>query len=248
MRGAAKAPPLIREELASDAYNPFTEDGTDISELDITDKGDFELSGNMGYMEMETITAGHLEEGFRLLTLGGDHSITYPVVKAHAEYHDAIHIVHLDAHSDLYDEFEGDRYSHACPFARIMEGGYAERLVQVGIRAGTAHQREQAERFGVEIHEARHFDRNCLKDLKKPVYLSVDMDVLDPAFAPGISHREAGGLTSRQLIDLILSIPVPVIGADLVEYNPDRDADRITASVAAKLMRELLAKLVVSRK
>src|ERR1017187_4286495 len=94
-----------------------------------------------------------IEAGKRPLSLGGDHSITYPIVKAFARRYPELTIFHFDAHPDLYDEFEGNRLSHACPFARIMEAGLAKRLVQMGIRTINRHQREQAQRFGVEVVE-----------------------------------------------------------------------------------------------
>ena len=180
-----------------------------------------------------------------LLILGGDHSVTFPVVQAVARKHGQLNILHFDAHPDLYDEFEGDRFSHACPFARIMEAGLARRLVQVGIRTANAHQREQAARYGVETVEARNWTGQ-LPQLDGPLYISVDMDVLDPAFAPGISHHEPGGLTTRELINAIQSINVPVVAVDVVELNPRRDRDDVTAVCAAKIMRELAAVIVRS--
>ena len=135
--------------------------------------------------------------------LGGDHAVTYPVVRAVAAIHGPVDILHFDAHPDLYDEFEGRRLSHACPFARIMEEGLARRLVQVGIRTLNAHQRAQAERFGVEIHPMNTFDAHSfVPDLAAPAYLSFDLDALDPAFAPGVSHHEPGGLTVRETLDI----------------------------------------------
>ncbi len=179
--------------------------------------------------------------------MGGDHSISFPVVRsiarAIARKHGKLNILHFDAHPDLYEEFEGDRFSHACPFARIMEAGLATRLVQVGIRTANAHQREQAARYGVETIEARDWAGN-LPELAGPVYISVDIDVLDPAFAPGISHHEPGGLSTRELVNAIQSIKAPVVAADLVELNPRRDRDDVTAVAAAKIMRELAAAIV----
>ena len=112
----------------------------------------------------------------------------------------------MDAHPDLYDEFEGDRYSHACPFARIMDEQLADRLVQVGIRTMTEHQRAQARRFGVEVIEMRNIQGDLRVPLSTPVYVSIDVDALDPAFAPGVSHREPGGLSVRQLLSLLHGI------------------------------------------
>ena len=159
----------------------------------------------------------------------------------------AIDVVHIDAHSDLYDELHGDRLSHACPFSRIMEEGLVSRLVQLGIRTLNAHQRAQAERFGVEVFEMRDWrpEDGLPADLAGPLYLSLDLDALDPAFAPGVSHPEPGGLSTRQLLDILQALPAPLIGADLVELNPLRDPLGLTARVAAKLLKEIAARLLL---
>nr|NIV28320.1 agmatinase [Anaerolineae bacterium] len=152
----------------------------------------------------------------------------------------------LDAHPDLYDEIEGNRYSHGCPFARIMEESLVTRLVQVGIRTMNPHQRAQAERFGVEVHEMRDWRPGTAFDFGGPVYLSLDLDVLDPAFAPGTSHHEPGGLSTREVLELIQNLRAPIVGADIVELNPKRDPLGITAMAAAKLLKEVVAGMVES--
>jgi len=241
MRGPAKAPALIREALYSDSANMFTEDLKDVSKMSIDDKGDFEIEE---YFNIEAITSRNLEGDGKLLTLGGDHSITYPLIKAHHEKYPTLDILHIDAHGDLYDELNGDKYSHGCPFARIMESGLATNLVQVGIRTLTAHQQEQAEKFNVEIHQMKNLDLSKIRKFENPLYISLDMDAFDPAFAPGVSHYEPGGLSSRQVIDLIQNLDAEVVGADIVEYNPDKDFQKMTAYLAAKMMKEILAKMV----
>ncbi|HEU5368900.1 MAG TPA: arginase family protein, partial [Ktedonobacterales bacterium] len=145
-----------------------------------------------------------------------------------------------------YDEFNGERFTHASPFARIMEEGLAQRLIQVGIRAMTPHQRDQARRFGVEVIAMRDYHPDLAFKIEGPVYVSLDLDALDPAFAPGVSHHEPGGLTVRDVLHLLWRIGAPIVGADIVEYNPVRDhADR-TAMVAAKFYKELVALLLRS--
>ena len=186
-----------------------------------------------------------MAEGCRPISLGGDHSITYPIMKAVARKYSELSILHFDAHPDLYHDFRGNPYSRASPFARIMEEKLAKRLVQVGIRTMNAHQREQATRFGVEIIEMKDLDDSLELTFDTPVYVSVDMDALDPAFAPGVSHREPGGLTTRQLIEMLQSINTVVIGADIVEFNPKMDPTGITAVVCAKILKELAAKMLV---
>lgn len=240
-RGPMLAPPIIREALYSGATNMFSEDLTSIESAAIIDKGDFTITD---YFDIEKITKSHLDSEAKVLTLGGDHSITFPIIKAHSAKYPTLDILHIDAHADLYDQYEGDKYSHACPFARIMEGGFAARLVQVGIRTLNPHQAEQAKKYGVEIHQMKDLDISTLPSFHNPVYISLDMDGFDPAYAPGVSHHEPGGLTSRQVIDLIQRIEAPVIGADIVEYNPNRDFQNMTAHLAAKMMKELLAKMI----
>ncbi len=243
LQGARHSPPLIRETFHSSASNYFAENGIDTNSNRVIDKGDFEITE---YSDIEKVTKTNLTGCKSLVTLGGDHSITYPILKEFAAIHPKIDILHFDAHPDLYDELDGDKYSHACPFARIMEGKFASRLVQVGIRTLNDHQRQQAEKFGVEIHEMKNLDINKIPHFENPVYISIDMDAFDPAFAPGVSHQEPGGLTSRQVIDIIGSIKQTVIGADIVEYNPTRDARNITCALAAKLLKELLGKMIES--
>ena len=240
-KGPKLAPPLIREALNCGSANMFAENLTSIENSKIEDKGDFEISN---YFDIEKITKTHLDSGAKVYTLGGDHSITFPIIKAHFEKYPKLDILHIDAHCDLYDNFEGDPYSHACPFARIMENGLAVKLVQVGIRTLNTHQAEQAEKFNVEIHQMKNLDLSTIPKFKNPLYISLDMDGFDPAFAPGVSHHEPGGLTSRQVIDLIQSIETEVIGADIVEYNPDRDFQNMTAFLAAKMMKEIVAKMM----
>ncbi|WP_103069500.1 agmatinase [Aquimarina sediminis] len=240
-RGSALAPPLIREALHCGSLNLFTENGKTIKTDTIKDKGDFNISE---YFEIEKITENHLKSNHKIFTLGGDHSITFPIIKAYQTKYPKLDILHIDAHSDLYDVFDGDKYSHACPFARIMENQFAAKLVQVGIRTLNTHQAEQAERFNVEIHQMKNLDIHKIPEFKNPLYISLDMDGFDPAYAPGVSHHEPGGLSSRQVIDIIQNIKSEVIGADIVEYNPNRDFQNMTAFLAAKMMKEILGKMI----
>jgi arginase len=158
--------------------------------------------------------------------------------------HHSLTILHLDAHPDLYEEFEGDRFSHACPFARIMEEGLARRLVQVGIRTLNSHQRRQAQRYGLEVMEMRSWETGARPAVDGAVYLSVDLDVLDPAFAPGVSHREPGGLSVREVLSLVQQMGGGLVGADLVEYNPRQDIGGVTAVVAAKIVKEIAGRML----
>ena len=243
LRGPALAPPLIRKAYHNASANYFSENGMEILPELWNDLGDFKISD---YFDIEKITTKNLESDFPMITLGGDHSITYPLLKSHFEKYGAVDILHIDAHADLYDNFEGDKYSHACPFARIMEDGLANRLVQIGIRTLSKHQKEQADKFGVEIIQMKDFDVKNLPVFKNPLYVSLDIDGLDPAFAPGVSHHEPGGLSTREVLNIIQNINVPIVGADIVEYNPTRDQNDMTAMVSAKILKEIAAKILSS--
>ena len=244
LRGAAAAPPLIRAALFSDAANLWSESGVDLGGDGIFfDAGDvFPASAK----DIEASVSTLLAQGLRPLSLGGDHSITFPIIRAMAGQYPALNILHFDAHPDLYDDFQGNPFSHASPFARIMEAKLVQRLVQVGIRTMNGHQREQVQRFGVEVIEMKDHHDDLALAFDGPVYVSVDMDALDPAFAPGVSHREPGGLTTRQVVDLIQSISAPLVGADIVEFNPQMDATGMTAVVCAKILKELAARMLTA--
>jgi agmatinase len=248
MRGAAEAPPLVRQALFSPASNLWSELGVDLGASGmLADAGDLDLPDSADAIGMiEGAVRLLIADGGAPLVIGGDHAVTYPVVRAVAAHHLGLTILHIDAHPDLYDEFEGNRLSHACPFARIMEEGLAARLVQVGIRTMNGHQREQARRFGVETIDMRAWAAGTRPSVTGPVYVSIDLDCLDPAFAPGVSHREPGGLSVRDVIGLLHALPSPPVGADIVEFNPSQDPLGLTAHVAAKLLKELAGRMLAT--
>ena len=244
LRGAAAAPGKIREALWSSSSNSWNERGDDLSAAGVLyDAGDIAVAGDSATARaaIEQAVAEVIARGDRPLVLGGDHSITYPVLRAFAGSNLAA-IVHFDAHGDLYDSFEGDRYSHACPFARIMEERLAGRLIQVGVRTLTAHQRQQGARFGVEIFGPDRWREAIpvIAALHGRIYVSLDIDVLEPMLAPGISHPEPGGLSVRDVLDVLNVIQAPVVGGDVVEYNPANDVRDLTARVAAKFVKEIV--------
>ena len=242
LRGPAKAPPLIRAALFSPHGNNASESGLELgAEIDLHDCGDLPLTESLEDDERITqaVTAS-LKAGSVPISLGGDHSITFPILRAIEARHGPVDILHFDAHPDLYDELDGDRRSHASPFARIMEAGLASKLTQVGIRTLNKHQRQQADRFGVAIVAMRDV-ASWRPRFENGLYISIDLDGFDPAFAPGVSHHEPGGLTPRTVIDVLLSLDVALLGADVVELNPERDINGVTAVLAAKLVKELAA-------
>jgi arginase len=246
-RGCAEGPAAVRVARRSGAMNLCAENGHDLgADARLIDAGDIDVSTD-ALARIEDTLRALTARGARPIAIGGDHAVTYPVVRGIAAAHPGLTILHLDAHPDLYDELDGDRLSHACPFARIMEEGLARRLVQLGIRTLTPHQRAQGERFGVQMIPMRewHADLDLAAlGLGAPLYVSIDLDVLDPAHAPGVSHYEPGGASVRDVLRVIQALPVAPVGADVVELNPRRDHHDMTAMVALKLVKELAARML----
>jgi arginase len=251
LKGAAQAPPLIREALFSESSNLYSEMGVDLSASgNLFDAGDLQLgrTPREDFQEIETSAVALLQQKTPVVFLGGDHSITFPLVKACHRTYPELSIVHFDAHPDLYPEYEGNRYSHACPFARIMENQLARGLVQIGIRSLNAVQQEQIQRYRVKVFPMKYgvpgvAGRPGFK-LEGPVYLSFDIDALDPAFVPGISHWEPGGMSVRDALGCLHALDIRIVAADIVEFNPVRDNSGRTAMVCAKLLKEIAGKML----
>ena len=244
--GSSKAPPLIKSEFNSEATNKFSEngmnlEGTDcwnnIENLNINDQ-------KKAFQSIKSVIRNELINDKYCVSIGGDHSITYPIISAYGPFFPKINIVHFDAHPDLYENFDDNPFSHASPFARIMENNLASSLTQIGIRTMNDHQKHQAMQYGVNVIAMDQLSSDLKLNFVDPVYISIDLDGLDPAFAPGVSHPEPGGLSTREIIDIISNIDGKVIGADIVEYNPDRDINNLTAITAAKLLKEVMGKIL----
>ena len=248
LKGPALAAPRIRLMETDGSANSFCEFGTEIlNGKNYTDLGDMffaETNPKAAYNQIKDRIKQELDTDCKTICFGGDHSVSFPIIESYANKYKNLNVLHLDAHADLYDNFDNNPYSHASPFARLMEQGHVKSLTQVGIRTLNTHQKEQATRFNVSVIEMKDFNFDFLKTLEGPLYISLDLDVLDPAFAPGISHHEPGGLTTRELIKIIQNIEVPIVGADIVEYNPTRDLNNMTAMVAYKLFKELVYKMI----
>ncbi|PKP34016.1 MAG: agmatinase [Bacteroidetes bacterium HGW-Bacteroidetes-17] len=241
-KGAAKAPDEIRKVLHDGSSNYISETGIDIS-LVLKDCGDIQTAD---YQQISLQISEVIDLKLPSIFLGGDHSITYPIIQALNKEHGKFDILHFDAHADIYDELDGDRFSHACPFARILEDGLANSLVSVGIRNMPKHLLDQAKKFGIEIVMMKDIANMKILNFQNPLYISIDLDVLDPAFAPGVSHYEPGGLSTRELINMLHQIKAPIIGADIVELNSDRDPSGITSALAAKLLKEVVGLIVLN--
>jgi len=248
LKGPSFAPDRIRLMEKEGSANSYSENGIEIKKnVNYEDLGDIvfdETNPELAYQKIENKITELLSDNSKVISIGGDHSVTFPIISAFSKNVEKINILHLDAHSDLYDNFDNNMYSHASPFARIMESGKINSLTQVGIRTLNQHQREQANKFNVDIIEMKDFNTDFIQKLKSPLYISIDLDVLDPAFAPGISHHEPGGMTTRELINILQKIEATIIGADIVEYNPVRDVNNMTAMVGFKILKELISKMI----
>lgn len=249
LQGSALAPPRIRLMDVEGSANRFCEHGKEIIEgKNYQDLGDMTFydsdDSELVYSKIKKTIQGELKPLDKIICFGGDHSISFPVIEAHAEKHKNLNILHLDAHADLYDNFKNNPYSHASPFARLMEKGILKSLTQVGVRTLNTHQKEQASKYNVKVIEMKNYNVDFIKSLEGPLYISLDLDVLDPSFAPGVSHHEPGGMSTRELISIIQNINVSIIGADIVELNPNRDINNATAMVAYKIFKELVSKMI----
>jgi len=235
---------MIRAQLFYDASSAFSLSGVDIRQV-LTVRQFPALAADAAACreQISACVAQELAAGYAPLSLGGDHSITYPILEAIKARHGPVNVLHIDAHPDMYDEFDGDRYSHASPFARALEGGCINNLVQVGIRSSNPQLREFGQRHDVTMLGAEQVGDVPYDRLQGPLYISIDLDGLDPAFAPGVTHQEPGGLTTREVIAMIARCPGQVIGGDVVELNTERDINLLTANVAARLVKELAAKM-----
>jgi len=248
-RGPAEGPSRIRLAYDGRCYNATTELGADLAGL-VSDVGDWPSGGSWEgtrddyRARAEEVLAGEAVPFFA----GGDHAVTMPLVEALAVLDEPVHVVQLDAHPDLYPEFDGDRWSHACVGARILEMEHVASLTQIGIRTLNHAQLEVARRHAgrLTILEARDVpfrpsDLSHIPD-DAPVYLTVDLDAFDPAYAPGVSHPVPGGISPRQALALIQEAPWRLVGMDAVEVNPSLDQGDRTAVLAARLLHEAMGR------
>ena len=244
--GSSKAPPLIKSEFNSEATNKFSENGINLDSMNhwINIENLNTNDQKKAFQTIKSVIQDELTNDRYCICIGGDHSITYPIISAYSPFFPKINIVHFDAHPDLYENFDDNPFSHASPFARIMENNLASSLTQIGIRTMNEHQKSQTIQYGVNVIAMNQFSSDLKLNFVDPVYISIDLDGLDPAFAPGVSHPEPGGLSTREVIDIISNIDGRVIGADIVEYNPDRDINNLTAITAAKLLKEVMGKIL----
>ncbi|TYS33051.1 agmatinase [Bacillus pumilus] len=246
--GSRFGPNRIREvSIGLEEYSPYLD--RELHEVSFFDAGDIPLPFGNAQKSLDLIEEyvdSILEKGKFPLGMGGEHLVSWPVFRAmHKKYPD-LAIIHMDAHTDLREEYEGEPLSHSTPIRKVAGLIGPENVFSFGIRSGMKEEFEWAKEAGMHISTFEVLEplKKVLPKLKgRPVYVTIDIDVLDPAHAPGTGTVDAGGITSKELLASIHAIAgsdVQVVGADLVEVAPVYDHSDQTANTASKLLREML--------
>lgn len=263
-KGAAQAPKVVRE--CSEVLPPVNSTGDRFPGLRVYDKGDteFSLDWPAFYKAVEDDAFELLSTGKFCIFIGGDHSVTIPLMNAYARAREGkkIGVIHFDSHPDLCDEYEGSKWSHACPLKRVLDDHIAPRdLAQVGIRSYESEEVDlHAAHPELLVIKAHDIFRDGYQDAidrlvgnfkgYDSVYITLDIDVLDPAFAPGTGTPEAGGLSSRELMEIINQLlrRLPVDAMDIVEISPSLDTrNQITSWAGVKIIYEAFAHIEESK-
>lgn len=251
--GARFGPAAMRHEsYGLETFSPYQ--NTDLTDYAVFDSGDLELcfgSSEQALSDIEARANTILDDGKFPLLLGGEHLVTLGAVRAVAQRHPDLHIIHFDAHADLRDDYLGAKLSHACVLRRCHDLLGDGRIHQFCIRSGD--RKEFA--FAAAHTEMHRFTFDGLKELtdalrqsQTPVYLTIDLDCLDPSVFPGTGTPEAGGVTFLQLLDAIRMVSgVNLVGADVNELAPMLDASGVSTATACKVLRELLLALAAKQ-
>ncbi|MGP6139366.1 agmatinase [Jeotgalibaca sp. A127] len=234
------------ESFGIETYSPYQD--KDLLDIHVFDGGELELpfGGPERALDMITdYTARILVDGKLPVMIGGEHLVTLGAVRAVAEKYPDLHIIQFDAHADLRDDYLGQQLSHACVIHRCWDIIGDGRIFQFGIRSGDRSEFE----WGKDHVYTEKFTLDTLEDIVsqlegKPVYLTIDFDVLDPSVFPGTGTPEAGGITFNELLKGILTVaPLNIVGADINELSPKLDASGASTATACKTLRELLLAL-----
>lgn len=258
--GTRHGPRQIRAESCMiRPYNMAT-GAAPFERLQVADIGDVPTNPYDLKKSVDIITEffdGILTTGCRPLAIGGDHTLTYPILRSMAKRHGPVALIHVDAHADINDEMFGEKIAHGTPFRRAVEDGLLipDKVTQIGLRGSgyAATDFDWARERGFRIVPAEDCWFKSLKPVIEaarerigdaPTYLSFDIDSLDPAFAPGTGTLEIGGLTSAQGLEIIRGCDgLDLVGCDLVEVSPPYDPSGTTALTAANLLYEMLCVL-----
>jgi agmatinase len=246
--GSRFGPTRIREVSPGlEEYSPYLD--RELDDIKYFDAGDIPLPFGNAQRSIEMIEEfvdQILDAGKFPLGMGGEHLVSWPVMKAVYKKYPDLAIIHFDAHTDLREQYEGEPLSHSTPIRKIAELIGPKNVYSFGIRSGMKEEFEWAKENGMHISKFEVLEplKEILPTLAgRPVYVTIDIDVLDPAHAPGTGTVDAGGITSKELLASIHAIArseVNVIGGDLVEVAPIYDPSEQTANTASKLIREML--------
>ena len=243
-------------------YNPVLE-VSPFDVLRVADVGDVDVNPiniEDTYGRVEQAVADVLNAGVVPVCVGGDHSLSLPILRAVNRKHGPVGMVHFDSHQDMWEEYFGNKYFHGTPFRRAVEEKLLDtkRVMQIGIRGPVYADSDFdfARKHGIHWVTAPQVAHEGLEWVKEqmlvvrggPVYLSFDIDGVDPAFAPGTGTPEVGGLTSREALELVRAlVGVQLVGADVVEVSPPYDQAGITSMLAANILFEILSVMAATR-
>jgi agmatinase len=236
-RGGTKFAPdsIRRASWTLETYSPYLK--KDLEDVAFCDSGNLEIPAGDLPLALDLIEGAVSEmtkQGKRPLILGGEHLITYPILKAMKKTFPVLQLIHFDAHCDLRDEYEGQKLSHATAIRRVKDLGIAE-IHQIGIRSGTRQEFEELR----SVHSPASLRDRLIPDI--PIYLTFDLDVFDPSLAAGVTTPEPGGLMFQEVMDYFSVLAgARIVGADIVELAPDYDITFVSSICAAKVAREVL--------
>ncbi|MEK3978799.1 agmatinase [Psychrobacillus sp. FSL K6-2836] len=246
--GSRFGPGRIREaSIGLEEYSPYLD--RELDDVNYFDAGDIPLPFGNAEKSLDLIAdfiRQLLLSGKIPVGMGGEHLVSWPVMKTVADNYDNLAIIHMDAHTDLREEYEGEPLSHSTPIRKIAEYIGPKNVYSFGIRSGMKEEFDWAKENGMQIHKFEVLEplKKVLPTLEgRPVYVTIDIDVLDPAHAPGTGTVDCGGITSRELLASIHAIAnsgVNVVGFDLVEVAPNYDPSEQTVNTASKLLREMI--------
>ena len=247
--GARFGPSAIRHEsFGLETYSPYQE--KDLSDVSVFDSGDLELCFGLAesaVSDIENRTAFILNDDKLPILIGGEHLVTLGSVRAAIRHYPSMHIIHFDAHADLRDHYLGAKLSHACVMRRCQELVGDGKIHQFCIRSGDRKEFEFAkEHTDMHVFSFEGLEELIeeLKESYTPVYLSIDLDCLDPSVFPGTGTPEAGGVTFMELLRAIRKVcELQVVGADINELAPMLDASGVSTATACKVLRELILAL-----
>lgn len=234
------------ESYGLETYSPLLE--LDLEDYNICDMGDLDLSIGNTDKVLEEIYEGTkeiLDEDKFPFMIGGEHLVTLPAFKAVHEKYDDIYVLHFDAHTDLREEYNNNKNSHATVIKRIWDMVGDGRIFQFGIRSGTREEFNFAlkeKHTYMETHTIDSFWKIISTLSGKNVYLTIDLDVLDPSIFPGTGTPEPGGISYRQfeqIFKILKNSNINLVGCDIVELSPDYDDTKVSTVVACKILREL---------